>query len=267
MIARRHTVKDDVRFEGLGLHSGLDVRAVVHPGTNGIAFSSGGSRTLALPENISDTKRCTKLGPVSTIEHLMSAFAALEITDAEVEVSEGEMPALDGASLQYLESLVSAGLADLGEYEVPELFQRVFVQEGNIKIAIAKGSGRWRFCFDTGERWPGCQEFELNGFDSYAADVAPARTFGFEEEVAPIILAGMARGLNAKSALVIAEHGYRNEALFPDEPARHKLLDLVGDIYLAGIPVRLLDVVAERSGHRTNVAAAIKLRAATFGCR
>jgi UDP-3-O-acyl-N-acetylglucosamine deacetylase len=253
-----------VRFEGLGLHSGVDVQVVVHPGSGGIAFLHKGERTLAIPENVTDTRRCTRLGSISTVEHLMSAFAALEITDADVEVSASEMPALDGSSRQYYDGLLGAGLLEIGEYDVPELFQRIFVQEEAIKIAVAKGGGRWRFCFETGDRWPRHQEFEIDDMGRYAMEVAPARTFGFEEEVAPIILAGMARGLDARSALVIAENGYRNEALFPDEPARHKLLDLIGDIYLSGVPVRTLDVVGERSGHRTNVAAAAKLRAATF---
>jgi UDP-3-O-[3-hydroxymyristoyl] N-acetylglucosamine deacetylase len=265
VILRRHTVAGIVTFEGLGLHSGSPVVVKVHPGEDGIAFRYRSDRVLARPANISETNRCTKLGPISTVEHIMSAFAALEITDAEVELDYPEMPALDGAAGVYTREFQIAGLASTGERELPDLFQRVYLQQDAIKIAIGKGEGRWRFKFDSGDRWPGVQEFDLEDFNRFPEEVAPARTFGWDEEVAQLVLAGKAGGLDINSALVLASNGYRNEPLFPDEPARHKLLDLIGDLYLSGVPVRALNVVAERSGHRTNVAIAVRLREAIFG--
>ena len=92
----RKTLQSDVVMEGLGLHSGIPVKVHIYPGDQGIAFRRGDERVLAKPENVTDTTRCTTLGPVSTIEHLMSAFAGLEITDAEVEVDAPELPGLDG---------------------------------------------------------------------------------------------------------------------------------------------------------------------------
>src|SRR5437868_1120495 len=109
MIVQQSTVRSDVVFEGLGLHGGQPVRVVVHPGEGGIWFRSGPERVAALPQNVSDTTRCTRLGPVSTIEHLMSAFAGLEITDAEVEVEGGELPAMDGSAAPFARRLLESG--------------------------------------------------------------------------------------------------------------------------------------------------------------
>lgn len=257
-------MSEDIVFEGRGLHSGVDVRVTLHPSQDGIFFRCGDERVEALPENISDTRRCTKLGGISTIEHLMAALAALAITDVEVELSTPEMPAMGGGAREYCDGLIGKG-EDLPAVEIPSLFKRIFIQEADVKIAVGLGDGTWRFEFDSGERYPGVQAFEISDFSRFSEEIAPARTFGWEEEVPAMIMAGMARGLDKNSALLIAEDGYRNDALYQDEPVRHKLLDFIGDLYLAGIPVRNLNAVSEKSGHRTNVAAALKLRQSVFG--
>lgn len=261
MIYTRQTVKNTVEFQGLGLHSGDPVRVLVNPSQDGIAFRTIGGRWPAIAENVSDTTRCTRLGQVSTIEHLMSALAGLEITDAEIEVEGGEMPALDGSAKGFVEGLVSAGLAEIGEAEVQVPFKRIFLQEENIKIAIGKGEGHWKYTYDLGERWPNEQIFEsFNVALEYRKDIAPARTFALAEEVTAILELGLAKGLDQESALILGIEGYKNEPRFEDEPARHKLLDLIGDLYLAGIPIRFLNVAADRSGHASNVRAAALLR-------
>lgn len=263
MTYTRLTVKDSVEFEGLGLHGGDPVRVLVHPGEEGIAFRTSSGRWPALAEYVTDTTRCTRLGEVSTIEHLMSALAGLEITDAEIEVYGGEMPALDGSSKGFVEALRAAGLEQVGDGETQVPFKRVFLQEENIKIAIGKGEGHWKYDYDLGERWPGHQIFEaFNVALEYRKEIAPARTFALAEEIPGILQMGLAKGLDEDSALILGIEGYKNEPRFEDEPARHKLLDLIGDLYLAGIPIRFLNVAAERSGHASNVRAAALLRQA-----
>jgi UDP-3-O-[3-hydroxymyristoyl] N-acetylglucosamine deacetylase len=260
---RRRTLSNSVVFEGLGLHSGVPVRATVHPSSSGIVFRYGAAIIAALPENVTETRRCTRLGSVSTVEHLMSAFAGLEITDAEVELSAPELPAMDGSSAEFVNGLSSAGLADLGETELPNLFTRVFVQEEAYKIAVSAGEGHWRYDFQTPFL---SQHFETSDVvAAYSSEIAPARTFGFERELPKLKEAGLAQGLDLSKALVIGEEGYVNEARFQDEPARHKLLDTIGDLYLAGIPIRFLNVVADRSGHAGNVRTAMQLRNAVYG--
>ncbi len=249
----RRTLANPVALEGLGLHTGEPVRLTVHPASDGIHFRYGTERTRAVPANVTDTQRSTKLGSVGTIEHLMSAFAGLEITDAEVEVTAPEIPGMDGSAMPFVRALLDAGFVNLEERDRPNLFTRVFFVEDEIKVAVGKGEGHWKYRYDLGDRWPGVQEFDSMLPASYVGQVASARTFALVEEIPYIIQAGLAKGLDESSALILGIDGYKNEARFPDEPARHKLLDLAGDLYLAGVPVRYLNVAAVRTGHRTNV--------------
>ena len=251
---KRKTLQNDIVIEGLGLHSGVPVRVQIHPGENGIAFRYGSDRVLARPENVTDTTRCTTLGPVGTIEHMMSALAGLEVTDAEIEVDAPEMPGLDGSALPYVSALIETGLVEIGTREIPEMYGRVFLQEDQIKVAISKGTGHWRYVYAFNDRWPGEQTFEtLDTAGAYVDQIAPARTFVLAEEIPMIIQMGLGKGLDENTALILGIEGYKNEARFDDEPARHKLLDLIGDLYLSGVPIRHINVVGERSGHRTNV--------------
>ena len=266
MIFKRRTIAQPVSFEGIGLHSGVPVKVTVHPSESGIAFRLGDDRVEAKPENVSDTTRRTKLGPINTIEHLMSAFAGLEITGAEVELDAVEMPGMDGSSKPFVDALLAVGFVDGAEFEVPSLFSRLFPHDDHSSVSIAKGSGHWKYVFETGERWPGTQSYETETIiDSYASEVAPARTTAFSEELEMAAKLGLGKGLDLNSVLILDETAYRNPARFEDEPARHKLLDLAGDLYLAGVPLRALNVVAVKSGHTGNVRAAQMLSQAIWG--
>lgn len=254
MIYTRRTVTDSVRIEGLGLHTGVSVQLTIHPGDNGIAFRYGATRTAATPENVSDTRRSTKLGEIGTIEHLMSAFAGLEITDAEVELTEPELPGLDGSAAPFVQSILEVGVADISEAEIPGLYSRIFLQELPLKIAVGKGTGHWRYEYETGDRWPGSMHYEsLDIIASYPTEIAPARTFVLTEEFPMIEQFGLGRGLTRESVIILGENGYENDVRLPDEPARHKLLDMLGDLYLSGFPARFLNVVGTRNGHTANV--------------
>lgn len=257
----RRTVAVEAAFQGRGLHSGVPVRVAVRPGDDGFAFLLGGQRTAAHPDAVTDTSRCTRLGAVSTVEHLLAALAGLGLTDAEIVLDGPELPALDGAARVYVEGLLAAGATETGTGQV-SLFERVFWIEDPIRIAIVPGDGLWRFDFETDGRWPGRQSFEARLTpETFAEEIAPARTFAFEEEVEPLRAAGLAQGLDLDSALILGRGGYVNPARWPDEPARHKMLDLIGDLALSGVPVQALNVVAVRSGHRSNVEAAKRLAA------
>jgi UDP-3-O-acyl-N-acetylglucosamine deacetylase len=257
----RRTLAGPAEFKGIGLHSAQPVVVVVKPGDNGIRFHYQGEVIEAKAENVLSVQFRTQLGSVATIEHLMSALAGLGITDAEIETSASEMPALDGSSKVWVQGLLKAGLKEPGELEQPVSLRPIHYVEGDIDISISAGDGHWRYDFVTGDRWPHEQSAEIQfGLDSYEELIAPARTFGFEEEVEPMQAAGLGQGLTLESALVLGMDGYVNEPRFENEPARHKLLDLIGDLALAGLPAASLDVHAKRSGHISNVAAAVKIR-------
>lgn len=212
---------------------------------------------------MTDTSRCTRLGEVSTVEHLMAALAATGITDAEIEVTGGELPALDGASLSFFAEIKATGTREIGCLTVRGPFARVFTHEDEAKVAIAAGSGHWRYEFSSTERWPYSQFFETQQIQTdFESEVAPARTWGFHDEIEHLHAMGLAKGLSLGQALVLGKEGYVNAPKFSNEPSRHKLLDLVGDLYLSGVPISALSVSAERSGHRLNVEAAARLAAA-----
>jgi UDP-3-O-acyl-N-acetylglucosamine deacetylase len=258
----RKTVRDTVTIEGIGLHTAVPVVVKVFPGADGIWFRTGSDRVKARPENVTDTSRATRLGRIGTVEHLMSALCGLEITDAEIEVDGIELPGMDGSARPFVEALQTVGLESLEEYEPPTIFQRNFFHEESVKISMAKGTGHWRYIFNTAPRWPGEQiveSFDVVG--AYADEIAPNRTLVMSEELPMVEKYGLGKGLDETSVLVIGPEGYLNEPRSEREPAWHKLLDLMGDLYLAGLPARSLSVVAEKSGHRTNVAAAAMLLA------
>lgn len=266
MNFRRKTLSREAVCEGRGLHSGVPVIARFVPGEKGIRFIFGADAVAARPENVAETTRCTRLGPVFTVEHAMAAIAGLELTDVDVVLDAPELPAMDGSAIPFVRALFEAGVSDLGEVEIPSLFSRVFQQEPLGKIALSAGTGHWRYEFSAEHDWPRFQAFESRDvIAAFVDEIAPARTFGFEKEIPAILAAGLAKGLDFERALIIGEGGYVNAPRFEDEPARHKLLDAIGDIALAGVPLRFLNMVAERSGHRMNVEIAHRLHVAVFG--
>jgi UDP-3-O-[3-hydroxymyristoyl] N-acetylglucosamine deacetylase len=266
MTYRKKTLKEEAEFEGRGLHTGHEVIVTVRPSENGIRFRYGASQWEARPEHVTDTTRSTRLGDIGTVEHLMAAFAGLGITDADVEVTSPEMPALDGCSAAYVQGLLASGLVETSEAECQPPFTRVFVHDGDVKISISAGTGHWRYVFECGDRWPYKLEYETENIsEDFEKQIAPARTFGFEEEIPVVQAAGLAKGLDLDNALVLGQDDFLNPPLFYNEPPRHKMLDALGDLYLAGIPVHFLNVTAERTGHTVNVKAAMLLAEATPG--
>lgn len=258
----RRTVAAPISWSGRALHGGQAVCVTVRAGDRGVWFHAAGTEIEATPENVVDTQRCTQLGPIATIEHLMSALAGLGYTDAEVEVEGGELPALDGSALEYVQGLNSVGYQEVGTLHVDGPFDRVYRHEGKMKIAVATGEGLWREAFVLDDSFIGRQEVEYQLTpEIYTQEIAPARTVVLEREIPAVRALGLGKGLDDTSCLGIAADRYMNEARFIDEPVRHKLLDLIGDLALAGVPLALLNVVAERNGHAANVDAARKLAA------
>lgn len=257
----RRTVRRPISFQGKGLHSGQPVEVTVSPGDQGIVFSDGTNQWGAIPENVTDTRRSTQIGSIRTVEHLMSALAGSGITDAHVEVKGGELPGLDGSAAEYYEAITSAGIDDIGERTFPKLFSRVFFAEGCASIGISVGTGQWKFEYESGPAWPRLQTYECDQIlADYGQEIAPARTFALDEELPHLPQLGLGQGLDEASAVIVGQAGYLNAVRFGDEPARHKLLDAIGDLALAGYPLDALNAVFVKSGHTAHVAAAAKLR-------
>lgn len=252
----RRTLLAPVVLAGRGLHSGRPVTVRIHPADSGIAFRCDGSRVLAVPSSVTGTRWHTTLGAVGTVEHLMSAFAGLGITDAEVELSYPELPALDGSAAGFVAVLDTR---PLGEASVALPRDEILVETPESSIRVRPGTGVWTYTFRHGS---GTQTFTCQLPGDYRTEVAPARTIAIADQVPAMVAKGMGRGLDTSSVVLLGPDGYANTPRFPDEPARHKLLDLVGDLYLTGIPVDLLDVTASYSGHTTNIRMATLLSGA-----
>lgn len=258
----RFTVGSTAELEGVGLHSATPTRVLIHPGESGFRFLHNSQVIDALPSNVKSTNRCTQLGSVSTVEHVLSALAGLGYTDADIEVIGDELPAANGCSAPYVEALRAVGQAACGTLEVEGPFARVyFVEEGKpFKYAVGLGEGFWRCDFELGNSFVGTQEFELVWTpEHYARQVAPARTFVLEHEIEAAKALGLGKGLDEDSCFGIGASAYLGKTRFPDEPVRHKLLDMIGDLALTGIPIAHLDVIGHWTGHESNVALAAKI--------
>lgn len=262
---QRATVRETVAFEGVGLHTGEHCRVAVHPVSAGnapcaLTIRKGASVFPARWDYVVDTARATVLGNgvtrVSTVEHLMAALWMTGITHAEIELLHGnEIPILDGSALPFVEAL-EASIAALPPHPVSE---RLRHGQSGISVQLCQ-SHRFLGLALGGDTLFGYIDFpaplgvQAGAFPLHAAaaQIAPARTFGFLHEVAALRQQGLAQGGTLENALVIDETGYHNPARFEDEPLRHKLLDVLGDLYLCGARLTHFTLVAIKPGHTIN---------------
>ncbi|MDQ2686401.1 MAG: UDP-3-O-acyl-N-acetylglucosamine deacetylase [Armatimonadota bacterium] len=237
---------------GIGLHSGAETTVRLRPAPPGAGLvfrdAQSGQEIPALAANVSDTSRCTIVSgngvSVQTVEHLLSALAALGVDDAVIEISGGEMPAGDGSAAPFVALIQSVGLRDQdGPPMEPLVLTRPYLLEGengSSVVALPASSFRATVVLDyPGHPWIGTQVVTFDaGEGDYAADIAPARTFGFLREIDWLQSRGLALGASRDNGIALREDGYDTPLRFPDEMARHKLLDLIGDLALVGRPVQ-----------------------------
>jgi UDP-3-O-[3-hydroxymyristoyl] N-acetylglucosamine deacetylase len=271
----RQTVERGVSVSGVGIHTGAEARVFLHPAPwgQGVTFLQGKQSIPALASSVVDTSRCTVLGQngvtVSTVEHLLSACAGLGVTDVTVEVQGPELPIGDGSANLWVEALQSADLKQ-GPLVAPIHIPHPVLVSGKggafiVAYPLPPGESHAQFTYAGSWEHPLVQT-QVARFEPvrerYDEIVAPARTFGFIEEVEALLKAGLAKGGSFDTALVVYSDHYSAPLRFGDELARHKLLDLMGDLFLCGITGLVADIIAVRSGHRLNIAFANALRKA-----
>jgi len=248
-----------VQFSGDGVHSGENCRVTVGPGQAGAGcwMERDGHRWPALAESVVDLERCTVLGNghcrVSTVEHLFAALAALHIYDCEVQVEGAEIPILDGSALPFLDGL-KAHLQTSCPIEPLVLAQPLWVgNEQSQVLALPSPVCRLHYSLYYPKTPIGYQEASFEPLrESFEQKLAPARTFALECEVEWLRANGLARGGSLDNALVVLAEGFSSPLRLDQEMARHKCLDLVGDLYLLGRPL-LAQVFAVKAGHRWHV--------------
>ena len=253
-------------LSGVGLHSGADasVRLLPAPAGTGLVFHAGGQEIPARAANVCDTSRCTRLRAngleVQTVEHVLSALAGLGVDDAIIEIDGApagfyEVPAIDGSAAPFAALILAAGMqAQAAQVRPIVLTEPVVVAEGGCTIVALPSD---RFSATVVLDYPRHPYLGTMAavYDSasgeYAAQIAPARTFGFLSEIEALRARGLGLGASYDNALVLGETQYEAPPRFPNEPARHKLLDLIGDLALAGRPI-FAEIFALKPGHTLN---------------
>lgn len=294
----QHTLRKNYSFEGKGLHTGQVAKMVVMPAPadTGIIFRrvdlEGCPEVEALAENVSSTARSTTISKgqasVSTIEHILSALTGLGVDNAVIEINNVEVPILDGSAKPYIDAMWADGFE---QQDAPrryiELKEAVEVTNENgsrVRIEPAEEFS-YDILVDFNSRVLGVQNAQWDPSVVYAEEIGVCRTFVFFHEIEFLFKNGLVKGGDVDNAIVIVEHpvtpeqvqnmsnlfnipalevredGYLSNLVlrFPNECARHKLLDLIGDLRLAGGFLKA-KVTAEKSGHGINTAAARQIR-------
>ncbi len=264
------TLKSDITFSGVGLHSGamVQMRLVPAPAGSGIVFRRtdlDGFEIPATGRNVAKVSYATSLMRqsvlIQTTEHLLSALIGFGVDNVIVEVDNLEVPILDGSALPYVQAFERIGLkVQRRRREYLKILKDVEVTDGSKFIGVYPGDG---YTIDYSIDFPapiGCANFRGDlATGDYARYIAPARTFGFREDEPMLRNMGLIRGASEACAIILTRSGVQNGPLrFDDEFVRHKVLDLIGDLALAGRRIQGR-VVAERAGHAMHTALVQKL--------
>ena len=262
-----HTVKRPVSVSGIGLHSGVEVSMRLAPSASGrgVVFVRTDLDGFEIPASwryVAKVSYATSLMRhgvlLSTTEHLLSVLRAVGIDNVRVEINDLELPILDGSARPFAELILQAGIQrQRRRRRYMRVLKRVEVVDGDKRISIEP----WHsFAVSCETLYPhelvGPQRLDLElTQQTYLDEVAPARTFGFERDLDAMRDLGLIRGASLDCAVCFGDSGVLNEGglRFRDEPCRHKVLDLIGDLALLGHSV-IGKVVAARAGHAMHVA-------------
>lgn len=277
-MTRQRTIKETTEIEGIGLQTGRKTRLVLKssPADSGINFirtDLPDKPLLAIKSfdfkglNAKNKRRTSlSMGPMEaqTIEHLMAALSGLSVDNIIVEADNAEFPGLDGSARDFVAAIKKAGII---EQDSPKKILKVTEpvwcrDEGALLAAFPDDVFRISYTLSYKSGSIGTQ-YSSFIFDRevFEKEIAPARTFCLEEEAAELLRLGLGKGANYENTLVMGKAGpVKNVLRFPDEPVRHKILDLVGDLYLLGRHVQG-HIVAIRSGHRMNMELVRQLKA------
>ena len=300
MERNQHTLKGPYRFEGKGLHTGTYSHMTVSPAPagHGVKFRRidlpGQPVIDALAENVTSTARSTTIScgeaKAVTIEHIMSALTGMGVDNALIELDNVEVPILDGSARPYVEAFLKDGLVDQGEprvyIDIPQTVEIRDDRTGSWVRIEPAGAPSADIIADFGSRILGIQSAHWDESVDYPAEIGVCRTFCFFHEIEYLYRNNLIKGGDVDNAIVVVEHpvapeqlssisrlfalpdltvtseGYLNNLKlhYPDECGRHKLLDLLGDMRLAGGYLNAR-ITAYKPGHTINTKAAKALRA------
>lgn len=263
----QRTIRKEASYSGIGLHTGKKVKIIFKPAPtdSGVRFVrvdlEGNPRIVAEIGKVIRASRETSIGEgglrVQSVEHVLAALAGLRIDNVTIEIDSDELPAVDGSAFPFIQALKGAGIVEQEkEREYLELKEPVSYNKEDIYL-VALPSKEFKISYTIDFDHPVLKtqfaSFVINE-DTFIKEIAPARTFGFEDEVEGLRKQGLIRGGSLKNAVVISEKGILNKEplRFTNEFVRHKILDLLGDLYLVGAPLKA-HIIALKSGHGANV--------------
>jgi UDP-3-O-[3-hydroxymyristoyl] N-acetylglucosamine deacetylase len=261
------TLAAALHFEGAGLHTGAPASMEIRPASpgTGIVFVAGGTRIPAIAEFASESSLATVIArdgvQISTIEHVLSALLVAGVSDAEIALDGPEVPILDGSAKPYVEAIERVGLrtSSLPRPVFAPVEAMEFRDADRVVVVLPAAAFRVRFVGDY------APPIGTHYFDApitpqlYRDEIAGARTFAFLRDVEAMRARGLARGGSLENALVYDEGGPMQPLQWPNEVARHKVLDLIGDFALLGAWPQC-EVIAIKSGHAMHVRVVNELR-------
>lgn len=268
-MEKQRTIAKEFSLKGVGLHTAKKVQIAFKPaaedtGINFIRTDLAGKPSVkASAENLLSptlSPRRTSIGKgeaeAQTIEHLMAALAGLGIDNIEIELDNDEVPGLDGSSFNFLELLDEAGIKEQKkERQYFAVKEPIFAEEeGSTIVALPSSEFKVSYTLNYNHPLLKTDFMELTVTpDAFKSEIARARTFCLENEVTELQHQGLGRGANYENTLVLGEEGViKNELRYENEFIRHKILDLLGDLYLVGSPLKA-HIIALRSGHSLNL--------------
>ena len=264
------TIAESIEFTGVGLHSGAGVtmRLMPAPAGSGIVFRRTDLDNFEIPatgRNVAKVSYATSLMRngvlISTTEHLLSALIGMGVDNVIVELDNLELPILDGSALPYVEAFLRVGIRpQRRRRETIRVLHPVEVREGNKFIGVYPGSGyRISYAIDFPDPIGQQRTCVDLAAETYGTTIAPARTFGYKADEQRLRDMGLIRGASPQNAIILGSKGPINGPLrCNDEYVRHKVLDLIGDLALAGRRIEG-HVVAERAGHAMHTAFVARL--------
>lgn len=265
-MEHQKTIASEVSHTGIGLHTGCKTTVTFKPALpdTGIRFTRKvDGKAFPIKVDVSsvlEAPRRTTLGAgdvkIHTVEHILAAATGLGIDNLEIEVDESEVPEIDGSSLPFVELLDGTGILEQkAQKKYFKIKRAVSVTDGDAELT-AVPSDVFKISFTIDYNKPGLEgqyaSFEINR-KNFVKEIAPARTFCFEDEAKKLQAEGLGKGANLNNTVVISEDGIINgKTRFKNEFVRHKILDLLGDLSLLGKPI-LGHIIAIKSGHSSNI--------------
>lgn len=272
-VQYQRTLREPLRFEGIGLHTGSAATVEISPAPAGagLAFElPGGVRIPAHAENVVETARATVLGKdgatISTVEHLLAALFGMGVDNATIAVNGPEIPVVDGSAQTFSDLIAGSGVVSQKEVRnrlvvsAPQFFR-----DGDRAVIVLPAS-RFRIkCVSDFPAPVGTQYFDAEITpEVFANEVAGARTWGYLHEVEALLKRGLAKGGSLENAVVFDADGPIRPLRWPNEVVRHKVLDLIGDLALLGAYPQC-EFIAIKSGHRLHCIATSELRKQNTG--